>query len=317
MKTSNLIIRIPEPCHEEWNNMLPDAKGKFCNSCNKSVFDFSNKTDNEIRDILVEYKQERVCGRFNTTQVNRPLNISIDLNDLPKNISIAKAFAIALFIVFGTFLFSCTNEQGQKINTIEVVTTGQSRTTLGEPMFGTPLPLTDSIAVDSVFEETVVNMVAGGIQFDYVMDSIVTLDEVPGIETTEPVIDYVTMGEMSYVILDSVKSEETTTLPDSSFKNNSKMRDNTITEKATALSVYPNPSNGEFSISYDISKRSDVSLVIYDMKGLLIRSLVNVNDQYGGKYQIPVNLSDLPNGIYIVSLIIGDKKSTERIVIER
>ena len=53
MKISNLIIRIPEPCHEDWNAMQPDAKGKFCGSCNKAVFDFSNKTDNEIKEVFI------------------------------------------------------------------------------------------------------------------------------------------------------------------------------------------------------------------------------------------------------------------------
>src|SRR3954471_8170718 len=124
MKPSNFIVRIPEPCHEDWNKMQPDAKGKFCNSCNKSVFDFSNKTDNEIRDILIEHKDQKVCGHFKKSQVNRPLNITINLSNLPRNISITKAFGIALFIVFGTLLFSCTDEKGAKIDGIEIVDSG-------------------------------------------------------------------------------------------------------------------------------------------------------------------------------------------------
>jgi hypothetical protein len=64
MKTSNIIVRIPEPCHEDWNKMEPDSKGKFCNSCSKAVFDFSTKTDVEIKDILLEYKDQKVCGHF-------------------------------------------------------------------------------------------------------------------------------------------------------------------------------------------------------------------------------------------------------------
>ena len=100
MKTPNLIVRVPEPCHEDWNSMQPDEKGKFCSSCSKSVFDFSNKTDQEIKHILLEYKDQKVCGHFKKSQVDRPLNFKINLNDLPKNISYSKAFVIAVFLVF-------------------------------------------------------------------------------------------------------------------------------------------------------------------------------------------------------------------------
>ena len=34
-------IRIENPCHENWNLMSRNQKGRFCDSCNKTVIDFS------------------------------------------------------------------------------------------------------------------------------------------------------------------------------------------------------------------------------------------------------------------------------------
>lgn len=83
------------------------------------------------------------------------------------------------------------------------------------------------------------------------------------------------------------------------------------------FSVYPNPSAGEFIIAYDLLRRSNVNIAIYDMNGALVRVVTDTKGQYEGRYRLPVNLNELPNGIYIVSLINGDKHSTERLVITR
>ena len=40
MKTP-IIFHIPEPCHENWDAMTPQDKGRHCESCNKIVVDFS------------------------------------------------------------------------------------------------------------------------------------------------------------------------------------------------------------------------------------------------------------------------------------
>lgn len=32
-------IQIPTPCHENWNEMNANEKGKFCKVCNKTVVD--------------------------------------------------------------------------------------------------------------------------------------------------------------------------------------------------------------------------------------------------------------------------------------
>ena len=322
MKTSNFIVRVPEPCHEDWNSMQPDAKGKFCNSCSKSVFDFSNKTDAEIKDILLEYKDQKVCGHFKKSQVNRPLNISINFKDLPKNISMTKAFAIALFLVFGTFLIICTDEHGQKVGKIEVVETeAQSqRYMLGMMSIDIPPPTIDSITqltetisgdIESVYIE---GNVAGGISFEEVNpEEIVVMDTVVK-EEPAPENFVVGMMVMSYPVIDTTD----TISKDSSDINNTRRIETTeAINKTTNFVIYPNPSNGEFTITYDVIKRMNVVVNIIDLKGLLIKNVVDITNQYEGKYKIPVNVSDLPNGIYLVNLIMENKKLVERLVIER
>ena len=318
MKTPNFIVRIPEPCHEDWNKMEPDAKGKFCNSCSKSVFDFSTKTDTEIKDILMEYKDQKVCGHFKKSQVNRPLNISINVKDLPKNISITKAFGIALFLVFGTFLFSCTDNYGNKVGEIEVVAPPQY--TIGMMSIDIPPPPIDSISetCSVISGDTIITIneehIDGGISFEestyeepipVVKDSVIF---------EEPMI--VGMMVMPYTERQDTLIE--TTQHDTTATNNTrKIGESNSISKLNNFSIYPNPSNGEFTIKYDILKRANVRVTVYDLKGILIRTIVDVNNQHQGKYQIPVNLNELPNGIYLVNLINGDKKFTERLVIER
>ncbi|WP_420573189.1 carboxypeptidase-like regulatory domain-containing protein [Kordia sp.] len=71
MKNPEIIVQIPEPCHEDWNKMTPTEKGKFCKLCTKEVVDFSAKSDEEIINHLTKHKN--LCGRFHTSQLDRKL----------------------------------------------------------------------------------------------------------------------------------------------------------------------------------------------------------------------------------------------------
>ena len=65
----NMNISIKKPCHENWNEMTPNEQGAFCGKCVKTVVDFSTKTIDEIKDFFNSTTEEKVCGRFETTQL--------------------------------------------------------------------------------------------------------------------------------------------------------------------------------------------------------------------------------------------------------
>jgi len=72
MKKS-IVIKIPEPCHEDWAKMTATEKGKFCNICTKEVIDFTSKNDEELVKILT--KSKNTCGRVKKSQLNREVSL--------------------------------------------------------------------------------------------------------------------------------------------------------------------------------------------------------------------------------------------------
>lgn len=125
MKTdTNFEISIPKPCHEDWNKFTPDERGAFCQVCNKSVFDFTKKTDEEIKDILIQELNagNKVCGRVNEDQITPVVpsrNLSYAalpaLNPVDLNFRRLKKFAAALFLVFGGLLFTSSKSSAQRL----------------------------------------------------------------------------------------------------------------------------------------------------------------------------------------------------------
>ncbi|MDM1378947.1 carboxypeptidase-like regulatory domain-containing protein [Myroides marinus] len=55
-------IEIPEPCHEDWNLMTPQDKGRHCAVCDKVVVDFSKASKQEIINHIK--KDGKICGRI-------------------------------------------------------------------------------------------------------------------------------------------------------------------------------------------------------------------------------------------------------------
>jgi len=73
--SKKIQLQISKPCHEDWDNMTPVEKGRFCSSCQKQVVDFSNMSDREVAMFFKKPSTGSVCGRFMTDQLYRDLEI--------------------------------------------------------------------------------------------------------------------------------------------------------------------------------------------------------------------------------------------------
>ncbi|MRX70364.1 CarboxypepD_reg-like domain-containing protein [Flavobacterium resistens] len=93
--TNKIKISIPEPCHENWLEMSPIEKGKFCSACQKNVIDFTKSSDREI--ILAYQKEEKLCGRFRISQLDRDMIIPKE----KKSIWMVAAASIITFLGLG------------------------------------------------------------------------------------------------------------------------------------------------------------------------------------------------------------------------
>lgn len=78
-----------------------------------------------------------------------------------------------------------------------------------------------------------------------------------------------------------------------------------LTPEAFGLSQnYPNPFNPKTTISYQLTANSFVSLVVYDLLGKEVRTLVNKNTE-AGNHSIEFDATDLPSGVYFYKLTAG------------
>lgn len=96
MKKNKINIYIPEPCQENWLEMKGTANTRFCNSCEKNVFDFTASSDREISKAFE--KNKHLCGRFLNSQLERDLIFAHQ----KKSIWLTTTSAIISFIALGT-----------------------------------------------------------------------------------------------------------------------------------------------------------------------------------------------------------------------
>jgi hypothetical protein len=84
-------------------------------------------------------------------------------------------------------------------------------------------------------------------------------------------------------------------------------------DAVVAMSVFPNPAQGESTISYQVQGGTQaVAVRVLDLLGREVRTLLDAR-QATGFHDFKVSMNDLPTGIYLVKVQVGDKVATRRL----
>lgn len=92
-----------------------------------------------------------------------------------------------------------------------------------------------------------------------------------------------------------------------------------ISEAATSekLANYPNPFNPSTTIEFSVTEAAPVTLVVKDMMGREIATLIDFQMHTPGTYQQAFDASSLASGTYIYELTAGSKKITEKMILNK
>jgi hypothetical protein len=87
-----------------------------------------------------------------------------------------------------------------------------------------------------------------------------------------------------------------------------------IPEKYELYQNYPNPFNPTTSIRYSVPSVQNIKLIVYDIPGKEIATLVN-GKQSPGVYEVTWDASQFPSGVYFYKFTAGDFSEVKKMVL--
>lgn len=92
---------------------------------------------------------------------------------------------------------------------------------------------------------------------------------------------------------------------------------NTVTEEirlpADNFILYPNPANGEVTISFYLNNTTEAGISLYDIQGRLLRTLIPSVRMQEGRQQFSLDISGMPEGQYFCRLQTSEGMQTKKV----
>lgn len=84
-------------------------------------------------------------------------------------------------------------------------------------------------------------------------------------------------------------------------------------ENINGLNIFPNPTNGNFTLVYNLASNDKVSISIYDFTGKKVDTKVSTGNS--GLNTLEISGNEYAKGIYLVEISAGNKKETKKLII--
>jgi hypothetical protein len=74
-------LNIAEPCSEDFSKMTKNQTGSHCDLCNKTVLDFTGKTNREVAAIISKQKDKNsICAKVSPIQLQQEYSYNTNAN---------------------------------------------------------------------------------------------------------------------------------------------------------------------------------------------------------------------------------------------
>lgn len=83
-----------------------------------------------------------------------------------------------------------------------------------------------------------------------------------------------------------------------------------------AVAAYPNPFARSTEIAFTLAAASEVSLVVYDVRGRAVATLAD-GTMEAGRHAVTFDAAGLPSGVYVYRLVAGTEVQTGRVTLVR
>ena len=86
--------------------------------------------------------------------------------------------------------------------------------------------------------------------------------------------------------------------------------------KTETVSIIPNPSKDDFTVSFEVIKPSNIQIILFDLSGREVLDIFN-DFTVEGIFSRTVSTSHLSSGVYFLHILIDDDVLVKRVVLER
>jgi len=93
------------------------------------------------------------------------------------------------------------------------------------------------------------------------------------------------------------------------------LRKGNFMEQITSIKNYPNPFTGETTIEFEVNEQSTVSLIVTDITGKVVATLLSESTKQNGTHQLSFDGNHLAQGVYYCTLIANNKISTQKMML--
>ncbi len=88
--------------------------------------------------------------------------------------------------------------------------------------------------------------------------------------------------------------------------------ENALTSMSTF--VYPNPSNGTINVRYELTESNVTDILVLNLCGEVVMTFDSRGVRVPGRYDEQLDISALPAGAYLLSIVSGNQRSVQKIL---